>query len=68
MYRALGAGAAKVYPQLRTNDGKPAPVIIDADSEVPYEHVIGVVNALKEVNIRKIEFVGNSKFNRYYGR
>jgi biopolymer transport protein ExbD len=46
---------------------KKAPVILDADTEVPYEHIIGVVNACKEVDIDNVEFVGNPRFDKYYG-
>lgn len=37
-------------------------VIVDADSETPYEHIIGIVNACKEVDIHNLEFVGNPRF------
>ena len=66
VYRAVGRKSKELYAHLITRAGKPAPAIIDADSEVPYEHVIGVVNALKEADIHRIEFAANSKFTRYY--
>ena len=43
------------------------PIILDADSEVPYEHIIGAVNAIKAAGIDNIEFVGNPRFDAYYG-
>ncbi len=46
---------------------KKAPIILDADSEAPYEHIIGIVNACKEVGIDNLEFVGNARFDKYYG-
>jgi biopolymer transport protein ExbD len=39
-----------------------APLIVDADSETPYEHVIGIVNALRELQIDDVEFAGNPRF------
>ncbi|MHC4605688.1 MAG: ExbD/TolR family protein [Planctomycetota bacterium] len=47
--------------------GKKAPVILDADSEVPYEHIIGVVNACKEYDMENLEFVANPRFGEFYG-
>ena len=49
------------------DETKKAPIILDADSEIPYEHIIGVVNACKEVGIDNIEFVGNARFGEFYG-
>lgn len=43
-----------------------APVILDADETVPWEHVIGVVDACKKMGIDNIEFVGNPKFKDLY--
>ncbi len=68
VYRAMGSMArdlhARIPPQPR---GLPAPLILDADSEVPYEHVIGAVNALKEAGIHNVEFVANPRHDKYYG-
>jgi biopolymer transport protein ExbD len=36
-------------------------VVLDADSEVAYEHVIGLVDALKTVRIDGVEFVANPR-------
>ncbi|MBI2932471.1 MAG: biopolymer transporter ExbD [Planctomycetes bacterium] len=36
--------------------------IIDADGRVPYEHVLGLVNALKELRIESIEFAADPAF------
>jgi biopolymer transport protein ExbD len=40
-------------------------VVLDADSEVPYEHVVGVVDALKGVRLDEIEFVANPRHLKY---
>ncbi|MBI2932472.1 MAG: biopolymer transporter ExbD [Planctomycetes bacterium] len=64
------AAKAKQLDDMRpsTRDpSKAAPIIIDADSEVPYEHVLGVINALREVDISNVEFAGNPRFDLYYG-
>ena len=42
-----------------------APVMLDADSEVPYEHVIGVINACQDAGIHNVEFVANPRFMKY---
>ena len=52
---------------LSADPTKRPPVILDADSEVPYEHIIGAVNACKEMDIHNIEFVGNPRHDKYYG-
>ncbi len=73
VYKALGVKTAEIYlvtPSARRGIPDPSkrpPVIIDADSEVPYEHVIGAVNACKENNIDNVEFVGNPRHEKYYG-
>ncbi len=46
---------------------KKSPVILDADSETPYEHIIGAMNACKAVGIDNVEFVGNPRHEKYYG-
>ncbi len=69
VYRALGAKARELHdvtPSYR-DPAKRAPVILDADSEVPYEHVIGAVNACRECGIGDIEFAANPRFDKYYG-
>jgi len=67
-YRALGAKAKELYAGIPVLPGKPpAPVIIDADREVPYEHVIGALNALKEAGLETIEFVANPHFPANHG-
>ena len=45
-----------------------ATLILDAEGTTAYEHVIGVVDALKERKLESLEFVGNPKFERYYKR
>ncbi len=46
---------------------KRAPIILDMDSAVGYEHIIGVINALKDVDIHNIEFVANARHSKTYG-
>ncbi len=67
VYRALGTKAAELHASLPRTGPLPAPVIIDADSEVPYEHIIGVLNACKEAKLDRVEFVANPRHDRYYG-
>ncbi len=69
IYKQCGAKVKELFDATpSTKDPtKRAPVIIDADSEVPYEHVVGVVNACKEEGIETIEFVGNPRWDLYYG-
>ncbi len=69
VYRQTGIKTKELYdltPSSR-DKSKRAPVLIDADSEVPYEHVIGAVNACKAQGIDNVEFVGNPRLARYYG-
>lgn len=70
-YKEIAAKAKELYDATpsRKDPTKKAPVILDADSAVPYEFVVGVVNALKALNppIENVEFVGNSRFPRFYG-
>ena len=69
IYMSLGQKTKELQDaQPSTKDSaKRAPVILDADSETPYEHVIGAVNACKHFGIDNIEFVGNPRHERYYG-
>jgi biopolymer transport protein ExbD len=68
VYRAMGMLARDLHARLPvTQKGAPTPLILDADSEVPYEHVIGAVNALKEAGIHNVEFVANPRHDKYYG-
>lgn len=69
VYKSMGELAKQLYdatPSMR-DAAKRAPLILDADSEVPYEHIIGAVNACKEVGIDNVEFVGNPRHEKYYG-
>ena len=69
MYGKIAAKAKELYdatPSSR-DPKKRAPVILDMDSAIPYEHIIGVINALKGLGIHNIEFVANSRMSRYYG-
>lgn len=73
IYKLLGEKTYDIYmatPSARRgipDMSKRPPVILDADSEVPYEHIIGAVNACKEKGIENIEFVGNPRHEKYYG-
>lgn len=69
VYQRIGQEVKSLY-ELTPSTKDPAqraPVILDADSEVPYEHIIGAVNACKSNGIDNIEFVGNPRHERYYG-
>ena len=44
----------------------PVAVVLDADGETAYEHVIGLIDACKALKIESIEFAANPKFERYY--
>ena len=73
MYIELGKRTAELYQATPSSKGgrddatKRPPVILDADSETPYEHIIGAVNACKNVGIENVEFVGNPRHDKYYG-
>ncbi len=41
-------------------------VILDADPEVSYEHIIGVVDACKASRIDTVEFVANARLEKYF--
>jgi biopolymer transport protein ExbD len=68
VYRAAAARLRELHDRLapQQKNGK-LRVVLDADSEVPYEHVIGLVNACKEVKVDDIEFTANPRHDRYYG-
>ena len=73
LYLELGKRTAELYQATPSSKGgrddatKRPPVILDADSETPYEHIIGAVNACKNVGIDNVEFVGNPRHDKYYG-
>jgi hypothetical protein len=46
---------------------KSAPVIIDCDGLVPWEHPFGFLNALQKRGIQDVEWAGNPRFDKYYG-
>ena len=66
-YRVSGVRAAEIMELLKqtASPGHKPVLILDTDSEVPYEHVIGLINGLKEEGIQNIEFVANPKFMKY---
>ena len=64
LYRSA---AARLRDVLDGMAGRKLAVILDADSEVPYEHVIGLINACKEVRVSDVEFTANPRHDRYYG-
>jgi hypothetical protein len=69
-YRRIGERAKELYDMAPSSrdPGRRTPVVIDADSETPYEHIIGVINVLKEHEIDSIEFAANPRFGTMYGR
>ena len=71
LYRAVAQQTAQIYRALPSSSdpSKQAPIKFDPDSEVPYEHIIGVLNALKGLDppIDNIEFVGNPRLSKYFG-
>lgn len=69
VYQRIGSKVYDIYAATKGPDGKSKTrVVIDADSETPYEHIIGVVNQLQERGIREnIEFAANPRFDLYYG-
>jgi biopolymer transport protein ExbD len=69
MWINLGQKAKELMDQIPSSRDatKKSPMILDADSEVPYEHVIGAVNACKAQGIDNVEFVGNPRHEKYYG-
>ncbi|MHC4606521.1 MAG: ExbD/TolR family protein [Planctomycetota bacterium] len=69
IYRTIGQKTAELWNVTPSywDEAKKAPVILDADSEVPYEHIIGAVNSCKENGIDNMEFVGNPRFGEFYG-
>jgi biopolymer transport protein ExbD len=58
------AAAAKARGLLDILPGE-VTVVLDADGETAYEHVIGLIDACKGVKIEAIEFAANPKFERY---
>lgn len=60
LYMAIAIQARKQYDLIPAD--KKAPVILDADSAVPYEHILGVVGACKEAGIENVEFTVNSRW------
>ncbi len=69
IYQSLGQKTKELQESVpSTKDAaRRAPVILDADSEAPYEHIIGAVNACKVNGIDNVEFVGNPRHEKYYG-
>ncbi len=71
IYAALGKRVAERYPALasaragRDDPSRRPPVVLDADGETPYEHIIGAVNACKALGIDTVEFVSNPRFEKY---
>jgi biopolymer transport protein ExbD len=68
-YKEIAAKARELYDLTPSTQDptKRAPIILDTDSAVPYEHIVGVVNALKELGLENVEFVANARHDQYYG-
>lgn len=64
LWRKLSEDVAQLYMLLPTprDPAQRAPVIIDAEESVPWEHVVSIVNGCKEKNIENIEFAANPRF------
>ncbi len=70
IYAAIAEKARELHemtPSAR-DPNRRTPIVIDADSETPYEHIVGVVNALKKRELQAIEFSGNPRFQKYAGK
>jgi biopolymer transport protein ExbD len=64
--RAVYRGAAeRARGLLDAGGGTSRRVILDADSEVPYEHIVGLVDALKSARLDAVEFVANPRHAKY---
>lgn len=61
VYAALRDRVQVLYKQVASSRDptQKAPVIIEANGDTPYEHVIGVMNACKENGVVNIEFAAN---------
>ena len=68
-YKEIAKKAKELYDATPSSKDptKRAPVILDMDSAVAYEHIIGVINALKDIGIHNIEFVANARHSKTYG-
>lgn len=68
-YKEIALKTKEIYDATPSSKDatKKAPVIIDPDSAAPYEHVIGIVNALKAEGIENVEFAGNARHSTMYG-
>jgi biopolymer transport protein ExbD len=69
VYVRLADQVLAMRQQVRStiNPGKLAPVIIDSDGLVPWEHPFGLLNALQKRGINDVEWAGNPRFDRYFG-
>ena len=65
VYRRLGEELARLRQAL-SGTHQFSRVILDADPEVPYEHIIGILNGCKEHGINDIEFVADWAFEALY--
>lgn len=59
LYVRISETVRGMIPREKTNG---ISVILDSDSEVPFEHVMGILNACKEQGIDSVEFVGNPRW------
>lgn len=68
-YKRAAARASEIFGSTPSSldPTKKAPIKIDADSEVPYEHIIGVLNELKRNKIDNVEYVANPRLSYLYG-
>jgi len=59
LYRAVGRKARELRDASAVRR-----VILDADPEVPYEHVLGAVDGLKQAGVDEVEFAANPRFQK----
>lgn len=66
LYDRIAVAAQAMRQQL--SGAEIAPIEIDADSEVPTQHVVGILNALHRAGEEQnIKYAGNPRLNRYFG-
>ncbi|MBI2900134.1 MAG: hypothetical protein HYY17_08105 [Planctomycetes bacterium] len=65
-YRDIAAKTKEISDKTRStvDPSKRAPIILDADGAVAWEHVVGVVDALAGAGIEEVQLVGNPRYWR----
>ncbi|MBI4245398.1 MAG: biopolymer transporter ExbD [Planctomycetes bacterium] len=62
VYRSMCENAIQIQETLKATATRTPPIIIDADGQVPYEHVFGLISYLSAKGIKQVELAGNRKF------